>query len=300
MIVIELMCGIGNQLFQYAFGRALALHNNTELKLDNFTWYNKFKGREDIVAPRNYALNYFKIKENFASLNEVNRFRKSYNGVSNRRLHLFSANFFGFKKTFFLEPGFNFCPDVFKLSGNVYFEGFWQSEKYFLNIKDNIYEEFNLKDEYSIDDLEITDLIKDSNAISIHVRRKDYVNIQRVNQYHGVCSVEYYQRAISHILKEVKKPHFFFFSDDIDWVKENFNINNQSTFVSNNSLKACQELRLMSYCKHNIIANSSFSWWGAWLNKNPEKIVIAPEIWFSDVTMNRQTEDLIPSEWLII
>lgn len=137
------------------------------------------------------------------------------------------------------------------------------------------------------------------NAVSLHVRRGDYVSNLTINQFHGTCSLEYYNQAIAQIAKKVETPHFFVFSDDPEWVKSNLKIDYSITIVDhNNADKNYEDIRLMSLCKHHIIANSSFSWWGAWLCRNPNKIVIAPLKWFNDKSIN--TTDLIPDGWIKI
>ena len=135
------------------------------------------------------------------------------------------------------------------------------------------------------------------NSVSIHVRRGDYLTNPVTFQTHGLCDIDYYKKAIDEILDLVDKPHFFIFSDDQSWAKSNIIFGAPTDYVMhNNSLKNYEDLRLMSYCRHHIIANSSFSWWGAWLGNNPEKIVIAPKKWFNDPKID--TTDLIPDTWL--
>ena len=138
-----------------------------------------------------------------------------------------------------------------------------------------------------------------SNSISLHVRRADYVTNPQANQFHGVSSMEYYNKAIHKIKSIISEPHFFIFSDDITWAKQNMIIDCPTTFVSHNGPdKNYDDLRLMSFCKHHIIANSSFSWWGAWLAMNKNKVVIAPTRWFN--SPDRNTKDVIPENWFSI
>ncbi len=146
--------------------------------------------------------------------------------------------------------------------------------------------------------LEIENLIKSVNSVSLHIRRTDFKNTKS-NTTHGICSLEYYGEAVKFISNKLVDPHFFVFSDDINWAKENLNLPYKLTFISGNSGdKSYIDMQLMSVCKHNIIANSSFSWWGAWLNSNMNKIVIAPRMWFFNKELNIQTNDLIPDEWI--
>jgi hypothetical protein len=145
--------------------------------------------------------------------------------------------------------------------------------------------------------MKIAEQISRVNSVSLHVRRGDYVANLKVAAIHGLCSKEYYASAIKFISKKVERPHFFVFSDDINWVENNFKINYPCTYINQNfSNESYNDLRLMSLCQHNIIANSSFSWWGAWLNCNSEKIVIAPKKWFAN--SDKRCDDLIPEKWV--
>ena len=186
-----------------------------------------------------------------------------------------------------------------KQEGNVYLEGFWHSEKYFKDIENVIRQEFTIRDEPDALNKEMANKIMACEPVSIHIRRGDYVSDKKTNEFHGTCSLEYYNDAIGIITKEIKAPHFFVFSDDPVWVQDNLKLKFSTTYlVYNGAEKAYEDLRLMSLCKHHIIANSSFSWWGAWLSGNPYKIVIAPKKWFNDETID--TSDLIPDEWFRI
>jgi len=183
------------------------------------------------------------------------------------------------------------------LPDNIYLEGYWQSEKYFKHIESIIRNDFTYINETDSDNLKILNRIKGSESIAIHFRRGDYINNRKTNEVHGICSMEYYNSAVDYIAQKVSSPYFFIYSDDIEWVKRNLSIKYNKMFVDiNTPEKASNDLRLISNCKHQIIANSSFSWWGAWLNQNPEKIVIAPKKWFMDE--KRNTSDLIPEKWI--
>jgi len=159
--------------------------------------------------------------------------------------------------------------------------------------------DFTLKNKPDKLNNEISKIMQDTNSVSIHIRRGDYIANPITFQYHGLCSMEYYKKAIQYINENINRPIFFFFSDEIDWVKDNLKIPKDCYFIDHNKMENDYlDLWLMSQCKHNIIANSSFSWWGAWLNTNKEKIVIAPKKWFNNAAID--TTDLIPEEWLII
>ena len=143
----------------------------------------------------------------------------------------------------------------------------------------------------------ISEEIKQLNSVSIHVRRTDYISNIPANNYHGTCNETYYIEAMKIIGKKISNPHFYIFSDEPEWFKANIKTNFQVTFVEHNkNEKSFEDMYLMSLCKHNIIANSSFSWWGAWLNSNENKQVIAPANWFQDKTKN--TKDLLPETWI--
>jgi hypothetical protein len=279
MIIIKLQGGLGNQLFQYSVARALAARHKTDLKLD-IEWYKKSPNRT-------YDLERYNISADMATKEEVKKLKggglKSILGTGNL-------------KTYLKEKTFTFDPEILQAGPDTYLEGYFQSEKYFLEIADIIKEEFVLKTEAK--DLNAT-LLKDiteAQAVSLHVRRGDYVSSKSTNSYHGTSSLDYYQKAVNFVAGKVSNPHFYIFSDDPEWTKENLKVDHPATYVIHNGAAAQEDLRLMSNCKHFILANSTFSWWGAWLAANPEKIVIAPERWFA--TNENDTKDLIPSSWI--
>lgn len=278
MIIVEIIGGLGNQMFQYAFGRALSLKNNTDLKLD-ISAFDKYK-------LHNYNLNKFNIVENLADKNEVEGLK--YN------------KYFWIKKkskSYVEEPKFNFSKELLELPENVYLKGYFQSEKYFLPIRETLLQDFMPKGALSTKNNEMLEKITSSNSVSLHVRRGDYANNANTMKVHGLCSLDYYQKAVDYISSKVDNPHFFLFSDDPEWVKGNLKLDYLTTIVDINSGDdGIFDMNLMKNCKHNIIANSSFSWWGAWLNQNMQKIVIAPEKWFNDSPLD--TKDVVPENWV--
>ena len=287
MVIIKLIGGIGNQMFQYAMARAVAERNKAELGID-ISWFDRYKNN---LAPREYALDNFNIS---GKLIKTGIFYRILSKIS------FLENFRSPQRRYYIKEKqiFNFDPEILKISGNVYIDGYWQNERYFKNIEKIIKEEFTLRNSLMGNASKIAKEILDKNSVSLHIRRKDYVENKITNQLHGVCSLDYYLKAMNRILEKVSKPSFFIFSDDIEWAKNNLKLDYPTIFVSNNSIKDGEELLLMSKCKHNIIANSSFSWWGAWLNQNPQKIVIAPKQWFKDSSVD--TSDLISGSWIKI
>lgn len=295
MVITQLLGGLGNQMFQYAVARRIAEKNNAELKLD-ISALNNFKEG----TPRKYNLHAFDIADNFATEDEIATMKKrgdSFFSLAKKKLGLRISSYEG--KSFVAEKHCHFDPEVLNLGDNVYLQGYWQSEKYFSDIEDIIRKDFAFKISPTESNQKMMDEIKSQNLASLHIRRGDYVSDQKTNQYHGICSLDYYARGAKLIAERNQNIRFLIFSDDIAWVKENLRLNYPMTFVDiNDDEHNYEDMRLMSLCRNNIIANSSFSWWGAWLNQNPEKIVIAPKRWFSDT--NIDTSDLIPEKWIRI
>ena len=292
MIIVKLMGGLGNQMFQYAAGRQLALLKSTELKVDKGLLGGEIQPG---VTPRQLEINLLNTVIEYAGQHEIDSFKKyssnSYFRFIQRKMP------FIFKNLYFAESGLQFNPDFFNLPSNVYLDGFWQSEKYFLPFREKLMQEFIPKQEMNDVNKNHQSKILSTNSVSIHFRRGDYVTNPEASTYHGVLSMDYYTKAIQEISMKTKDPHFFIFSDDSLWVKENFKIDFPSTFIDNNLGKdAIYDLQLMSSCRHNIIANSSFSWWGAWLNNYPDKLVVAPKKWFNNSPID--TTDLLPKDWI--
>lgn len=289
MVIVKLMGGLGNQMFQYAAARRLAYVHDTTLKFD-LSWFSNIAEGDTL---RKYALSVFAIKENFAAPEEAENLKGNYGRGWHTLFGLYSGKPSGF---LIQEKHYHFDPAILKLPDNVYLEGYWQSERYFSDIEDVIRKEFMVKIEPDPLNRQLSEAIKHSEAVSLHVRRGDFLK-PNTNAFHGVCSLGYYQSAIDKIASQVQLPHFYVFSDEPRWVKENLDLAYPATFIDHNgSNKAYEDIKLMSLCKHHIIANSSFSWWGAWLNNNPEKTVIAPMKWFNKEDIN--TRDLIPETWI--
>ncbi|MBU4289010.1 MAG: alpha-1,2-fucosyltransferase [Proteobacteria bacterium] len=288
MIIVRLIGGLGNQLFQYALARRLSLLHDVPLKLD-ISQFETYKLRR-------YSLNVFNIIEDYATEGDIVRIKEK-GFASFRRLTEKLLPYY--KRSYIHERSFHFDPNILKSSKDVYLEGYWQSERYFKYIEDIICREFTVKIKPDAINERTTEHINTVNAVSLHIRRVDYISNAAIYQFHGTCTLAYYQQAVEIISQKVSSPHFFVFSDDILWAKENLMLTYPTIFIShNNATKDFEDLRLMIQCKHHIIANSSFSWWGAWLNNNPDKIVIAPKKWFNDESID--TKDLLPEEWIRI
>ena len=266
MIIVRLIGGLGNQCFQYAVGRHLSEIHNTEFKID-ISEFETYK-----IHP--YSLNCYNIIENFATSEDVAKLQ------------------------YVKENHFNFDSEILHLPKMIYLHGYWTSEKYFVNISDIIRRELTVKSPLLGRDKEIAEQITSCESVSVHIRRMDYLPNTYTEQILEASSLDYYFYAIKSITPNVKKPHFFVFSDDIEWSRENFKLPYQITFVDHNgSDKNYEDMRLMSLCKHNIIANSTFSWWGAWLNNNSDKMVFAPKKWFTEKARN-SSRDIIPDLWI--
>lgn len=297
MIIVRLLGGLGNQMFQYATARHLSILNNTKLKFDSSAFDKNIYAEN--ATWRDFQLSVFKLKSEIATEQDIEV-------VKNAELPFFEKIYYrllrknipSYRKTEQFEKQlFCFDQSIFKASANTYLTGYWQSPLYFDAIRSILLKDFELGEKPSKKDYPFFDDITRQNSVSIHIRRGDYVSNPEYLKIHGLCSIEYYQGAIEYICRKVANPAFYIFSDDMDWAKENLQIKNPCIYVTGTPAgKDHFEMHLMSLCKHNIIANSSFSWWGAWLNKSSEKIVIAPKKWMGDPAID--TTDLMPANWI--
>ena len=279
-------------MFQYAVLRAIQLRTG-------------FTSKVDIALFEKYGLHQgFEIKKIFSQAPISIASSADVNGILGWRSR------FGLSKifirpdldllrpsNFIVEPNLQFQKQVLNIGDDSYLCGYWQSEKYFFDVRDQIRKDLIFSQ--LIDDVnkEYEKQIASTNSISLHIRRGDYVANPASLAIHGVCSIDYYKLAIAHIEKNISSPIYFIFSDDMPWARSNFGFLNSAVFIDHNKNdKSYIDMQLMSYCKHHIIANSSFSWWGAWLNNNPGKIVISPKRWFADTS--KLSQDLIPDSWI--
>jgi hypothetical protein len=290
MIIVKLMGGLGNQMFQYAAGRCLSHLHKTELKLDlaflNADSKNKY-------TQRNYGLNVFNIDAGLANELDLKPFLPLEKGKITRALQRKLPILYF--KVVANESGHSFHKEFYSYPKHVYLNGFWQSEKYFEPVKDIILKEFTLKEKLSNENEELAGKIRNSNSVSLHIRRGDYVDNKEAFDFHGSCSLEYYKEAINYLKNKSTGTSLFVFSDDVAWAKDNLKVDVPVHFVDMNN-PGYIDMHLMSICKHNIIANSSFSWWAAWLNQNPDKVVVAPVKWFAKE--NQRTPDIYPDTWV--
>lgn len=281
-------------MFQYAAGRAVSVRLKAPLFLD-------IGGYDTNVPPyRKYELDKFNIQAQPASADELRFFSKK------SRCSLFKEKFLsGFRTNYsdgiFKESTFRYDSRIKTLKSPALLIGYWQSEMYFSDIAQLIRKEFvstisnDLASEKIINEIKLLS----NRSVSLHVRRGDYVTDVHTASYHGTCNLDYYNRACARIATVVDSPHFFVFSDDPSWINKNFVLKYPYTVVSLDSqTPAINELMIMKACTHHIIANSTFSWWGAWLGGQAQKIVIAPKLWFKNAP--HDTSDLLPKSWITV
>ena len=290
MLITKLQGGLGNQLFQYAAGRKLSILHQTTIKLD-LSWFEQYSSQR-------YSLGAFNILEAFATKEEIAAIKGTPKRGMNRIAFLLEQKLKPYyRRSVFAEPHLRpYDSNIERTPSDLYLEGYWQSEKYFLSIQDTIRREFTLKYEPDYENRQLARTITHGDSLSVHIRRGDYVTGHPVG-VHPPCGPDYYARCVNFISKRVSNPHFFVFSDDKAWAKDNIRFQHETTYVTHNGPdRNYEDLRLMSLCKHNIIANSSFSWWAAWLNANSNKIVLTPSQWFSDLSLD--TRNLLPPGWI--
>lgn len=284
MIIGQIVGGLGNQMFQYAFYRYLVLIKDSKLKLDLslFNSYNLHNGYE--------LENIFDIKEEIAVIKEIEQLKSKYSLLFKIENKLLKKNYI-FGNKHYKENNFYIDQRIFdEFDKNLYVEGYFQTYKYIQELNLDLFQ-------FQTSLTEIEKKLLEGNVVSIHVRGGDYINNRKDNiLFGGICTLRYYENAIKYMKKHLKNPAFLVFTNDQEYAiqllkNESFKIVNWNT--GKNSFR---DMYLMSLCKHNIIANSSFSWWGAWLNKNESKIVISPNKWFNNNYINQ--EQIVPKSWI--
>ncbi len=294
IIVAKIFGGLGNQMFQYAFGASLAKMHNAELLVDV---------RSCINSTRGFMLSNFNITAKIASEDDLTKFNDVAKLGRNPLIDFLSSPFKYLK--YMIQHNCRIPERVYVYSdrhscfnGSAYIYGAWQSPKYFHDIKNEIFKEYTLKN--AIDDVNLQTLenITKTDSVSIHVRRGDYVGEKYKNDF-AHLDINYYMDSIKYMKDRYPNAVFFIFSNDIDWCKSNFGNSDNFQYVDqNNEQTGYIDMYLMSQCKHNIIANSTFSWWGAWLNKNENKIVICPSEWFGPNLKHQSIKDLYEEDWI--
>ncbi|HEY0979824.1 MAG TPA: alpha-1,2-fucosyltransferase [Candidatus Paceibacterota bacterium] len=292
MVITRLQGGMGNQMFQYAAGRALAIKNNTSLGLD--LEYLLDRTPRKGFTFRNYDLDLFSIE---AEIVQQANIPFLYRGFGSGKVALLLNKL----RDKILpapgkEKGFSFDPSVLNLGSDMYLYGYWQSYKYFESITETIRKDFTPRLSLPQNVQELKKEIESKNSVCIHVRRGDYVG----NSVHEVVGRSYYDTALTMLKERTPIEHVYVFSDDIQWCKDALSFAYPTTFVGPEFAgeRAIGHFELMRACTHFIIPNSSFSWWAAWLGTSLSKAVIAPKQWFKDATID--TTDLVPPQWIRI
>lgn len=271
MIVIEASGGLGNQMFQYALYKKLESMNK-DVALDT---------------------SFFRSKQNLREL-EIGVFGVQYKSITDDEAACIRG--YGYQDTIFDKIRYKLLPKKYSIyrdkiemfqpeimeMDNVYLSGYWQCEKYFNDIRSVILKEYTFPEQARSKTEDLCKEIQHNNSISIHVRRSDYLEEQNLKVYGNICTEKYYKNAVAYMEKHVKEPHYYVFTDDVEWTKDFFAGSRYTIVDQNRGKDAYVDMFLMSQCKHNIIANSSFSWWGAWLNENPDKIVVSPNKWLNN------------------
>jgi hypothetical protein len=283
MITTRIRGGLGNQLFQYCAGRALALRHSADLGLD----------LRDFDHPKAFkvGLGHFNIRTV-----EAGRLPPS----KEDGLRVFGKLLKrGYTKPY-REASLGYDSAFSELANNTHLKGYWQTERYFKAFEDQIRSDLQIVTPPSDQNAEALQTIQSTPSVSLHIRRGDYVSNEKFNAAHGTCDLPYYARAAASVAKQMGvDPIIYAFSDDPAWVAENLKLPFETHYIDfNDGDHNYEDLRLMAACQHHIIANSSFSWWGAWLNPSAEKIVIAPTRWFADP--EKHNPDILPTEWQTI
>ncbi len=282
MIVVRLQGGLGNQMLQYAVGRQLSHLHQSPLYLD-LSWFGQ---PQDAAFPRQFKLDRFQTCYRLVNLQQL-CWRLRFTP------HLALINPFKLKNVRETPAG-GYDEAVLYAGNNVLLEGFYNSYRYFEEIRPALLREFEPKEPLELANQDYLQRIRATNAVSVHIRRGDYA----LTDFHGVLSAEYYNEAIKYVAQKTGAPiRLFIFSDEPEWVLQHMHFSHPFEIISHNKDENnYQDMQLMKHCKHNIIANSTFSWWGAWLNENVGKLVVAPRRWFKNAEAD---VDLILPEWIL-
>lgn len=289
MIIVKLFGGLGNQMFQYAAARRLALQHGTDVRLD-LRWFGTQTTRELALlnlavraapAPADLLLRGF--PDEWTGSGRRSRLRARM--AARRQGQVLLAE----SRPGVFQPALLTAPDAATLVG------YWQSEKYFVDVAQELREEFSSPRPPSPRDASIRAEIEQTGGVSLHVRRGDFAHDASASA-HGLSSPDFYRRAMSLVDDELGSPVYYGFSDDPDWVLENIRHPRLRMVASaDRTAQAHDDLALMAACRGHIVANSTFSWWGAWLGSAPDKLVVAPRQWFADARLS--SRDIVPASW---
>lgn len=292
MIAVNINAGLANQMFHYAFGRGL-MAKGLDICFDQ----TNFKPRKE------WSFETIKLQDAFPNIEihdmPLGHFRWVMDNTTKGKIMRRLCNMFG-KEKYIMEKSYGFVPGMEKYATSLcIYRGFWHSEKYFENCVDDIRKQFVFLPFDEPRNIEVSQKMSSENSVSIHLRKgKDYLQSELMGK--GLCTAEYYMDAIKYIKDRVKSPVFYVFTDNPDWVRENLPPFDY-TLVDWNEVsgsRSFRDMQLMTCAKHNIIGNSTFSWWGAWLNNHPNKIVIAPKKWFNPDSKFMSKDDVVCESWI--
>ena len=293
MIISRLYGGLGNQMFQYAAGRALALRSGVPLQVDIYDLVDRAP-REDFVH-RDCDLGLLMAPLDFASLADLGRACEKPRSLVTRAVLRYRKEML--RKNRFQEKNQQFLPELMDAQKrSAYLVGYWHDERYFKECKEVIARDFAMRGDLVSD---FAEPIVNSESVCLHVRRTDFVNISSELEYRTQCDEAYYRQAIEVILEQHKDIQIFGFSDDVQWCEQNMKLQHPVTWIpeSESGVKGGTHFWLMRQCKHFIIPNSTFAWWAAWLSENPGKMVVCPKQWYN--TPEDQSECFLPNDWIL-
>lgn len=288
MILVKLQGGLGNQMFQYATARALARQKKIYFDL-SFLKQNPVS--TEYFTARKFELAIFSNLR----IEKGNHYLIKFLLTKNKLANIFKKYLFNpfFKIESINDDNINKALAL-KKNNFLYLDGYFQNPKHLNKIRNELLKDFEFP-ELPNNLSNLLNEVESKNSVSIHVRRGDYLKPE-INAYHGILPLEYYHKAVLKIAEKVEDPVFYIFSDDIEWCRKHLIYSNiESHFIDNENRQPWMDMNLMSRCKHHIIANSSFSWWSAWLNNQKDKIVIAPLNWY-----NEADTQIIPRQWILL
>ena len=289
MLIIKIFQGLGNQLFQYALGRSLEERFGAKVKYD-LSWF------KENSQHRQFGLDRFKTKIEIANDAEVYNVK---NGIFSNRIrnYIFQKELKFkpyYKQPYFKEDLSKLDLNILKINSRTYIEGYFSSDIFFSDIRNELIKEFQLNSDLSLQNKETIERIQQQNSVCLSVRRGDFLKYSM----HNVCQLDYFKDAISLMNEKITNPVYYIFSDDNEWVKENLKIEQEHYFITHNYPDFYEDFRIMKNCKHHIIPNSTFSWWAAWLSQSKQKVVIAPETWLDSEDIDYSY--FLPKDWIKI
>jgi hypothetical protein len=285
MILTRIVGGLGNQMFQYASGLGLARKLGTEVVVDN----NYYRAIPEIDTPRVYGLDHLNFE--VPKVNGIMlRFFTDGSFIPGKFFRRLTKRYF----LQYTEKNLKHDPEMLNQKDKTYLVGNWQNEKYFLHIEPEIRTKFQVVTPANAYNQQILQQMQGKTVIGVHIRRGDYVKLQEI---HGLAGPDYYTKALAHMAEKFPGAIYLVFSDDPEWCKQNIKPAGETIYSENDGDHNYEDLRLMYSCSHFIVANSSFSWWGAWLIPNPEKVIVAPQIWFVGEGME---SEIVPDRWVRI